>query len=122
MNTASDFVRIRKMMQRTRDMKLRVIANRRVMLDLLNSGIKFTRIELQHLATAFVHESDISGHLDVHALRHLLALYLPNVAAAEPELLDRVFMAIDANRDQRLSFREFAVGLSNISYVAMVCL
>lgn len=88
---------LRVQVKRTRAAKLRTIATRKTLDDLLRRS-KFSRKELFALADEFVSRSSVVGRCDRAQFQDILRRYLPHLAR-EVALQDRIFKVFDANDD-----------------------
>lgn len=96
--------------KRTRAMKLRTMANRKVLLELISKG-RFTRTELLKMAKEHATRSEADMLVAKDQFRKMMIPHLPNLAR-DPALFERVYFVIDLDADGKVNFREFALGMS----------
>lgn len=97
--------------EKTRAMKLRTIANRRVLNELV-STTEFDLHELSKVLQNFTDASDATGHLSRETFSMVLARHFPGLS--ENQLLDKVHTVVDRDGDGRISYRDFVFGLSKM--------
>lgn len=105
-----EFSEARRLKEKTRAMKLRTMANRKVLGELVSNG-RFNRSELLKMAKEFNAKSGVDMYVSLDAFREMLKPHVPHLIS-DSKLLERVYACMDLDEDGRINFKEFALGVS----------
>lgn len=102
---------IKREAKRTRDRKLKTIASRKLLSDLAKAT-RFTPAELKSLAHRFTDASAVTGTIGPVMFTKIMETHFPSIVGMN--LVESLFTTFDHDKNGKIDFREFCVGLSKI--------